>query len=44
MEKGIDEGEDPALTIHLRFIDNYQNMLTEIVRHAGDDSKTHGAK
>lgn len=34
MEKEIDEGNDPALTICLSFIDNYQNVLT-IVRQAG---------
>ncbi|MCW2282191.1 hypothetical protein [Lactococcus lactis] len=44
MEKEIDEGDDPALTIRLSFIDNYQNVLTEIVRQTGDDSKAHGAK
>ncbi|MDG4967157.1 hypothetical protein OGZ37_11345 [Lactococcus lactis] len=44
MEKEIDEGGVPALTIRLSFIDNYQNMLTEIVRQAGDLGKAHGAK
>ncbi|WP_282799438.1 hypothetical protein [Lactococcus lactis] len=44
IEKEIDEGKDPALTIRLSFLNNYQNVLTEIVRQAGGDSKAHGAK
>ena len=44
IEKEIDEGKEPALTIRLSFVDNYQNVLTEIVRQARDDSKAHGAK
>lgn len=44
IEKEIDEGKEPALTIRLSFVDNYQNVLTEIVRKARDDSKAHGAK
>ena len=32
IEKEIDEGKEPTLTIRLSFVDNYQNVLTEIVR------------
>jgi len=44
MEKEINEGDDPALTIRLSFIDNYKNVLTEIVRQAGDVGKVHEGK
>ena len=43
-KKEIDEVDAPVLTIRLSFTDNYQNVLTEIVRQVGDDSKTLGSK
>lgn len=44
MEKEINEGDDPTLTIRLSFIDNYKNVLTEIVRQAGDVGKVNEGK
>lgn len=43
IETEIDEGDGPVVTIRLCFIDNYKNVITEIVRQARENRKVDGS-